>query len=153
MRQALSNFLIEESSPEQIIAALTNLEQNGRHFPDGQVGQVLVPYLNSDNFLLQVKAFLTLGRIGQAADAEVIFSFWQAHRQQPAWQLQALDAFWQIPNDATKKTTILLSQLEQEQHPTTLRGLVWLLGQSESPLALAGVCCFFSKQTAKTNKR
>ncbi len=146
MLQTLANFSIEGTSPEQIILALTNLEKVGRRFPAGQVGQALAPYFNSEYFLVQVKAFLTLGRIGQAADCKVPFSFWQEYRQQPAWQLQALDAFWQIPDDAKTKTSILLSQLEQEQHPTTLRGLVWLLGQSESPLAVVGLGFFLASK-------
>lgn len=152
MLQTLANFSIEGTSPEQIILALTNLEKVGRHFPAGQVGQALAPYFNSEYFLVQVKAFLTLGRIGQAADCKVPFSFWQEYRQQPAWQLQALDAFWQIPDDAKTKTSILLSQLEQEQHPTTLRGLVWLLGQSESPLAVVGLGFFLASKRQRQVK-
>lgn len=152
MLQTLANFSIEGTSPEQIILALTNLEKVGRHFPAGQVGQALAPYFNSEYFLVQVKAFLTLGRIGQAADCKVPFSFWQEYRQQPVWQLQALDAFWQIPDDAKTKTSILLSQLEQEQHPTTLRGLVWLLGQSESPLAVVGLGSFLASKRQRQVK-
>jgi len=128
-------------APEMILQKLAALERMGRGALGKEAFLSLAPFLRHPEFLVSAKTFLTLGRIGVPEDAEELAA-WLAQEKVPHWQLQALDAFWQIPWDHEKKALLLHHVLQSDQHPITLRGILWLLGQCHTPIALEEMAHF-----------
>ncbi len=131
--------------PEAILRQLAALEYQGRGCLGRDAFLRLYPFWGHKDFLVSSKAFLTLGRIGVAEDAVAILAY-MTEAELPHRQLQVLDTFWQIPQNHEQKALLLCDLLQKKQHPTVLRGLLWLLAQCNTTTALAGVADFLLSQ-------
>lgn len=126
---------IRAAEPTQIVTALAALEKaclvQGLLLPetDGAPWErKLLPLLAIEDWLVRAKTLLTIGRLGNPAIAPEIIR-WLRRTEEPWWQLQGLDCWWQLPVGKREQETTLRSLIQWARQPVTVRGLVWLLRQ------------------------
>lgn len=94
----------------------------------------LLPLLAADSWQVRAKALITIGRIGSADLGDEIIGRLQAV-DEPWWQLQYLDCWWQLPLEVCQREKTLANLIEWAYQPVTIRGLVWLLSELATPQA------------------
>jgi hypothetical protein len=126
-------FDISVQNKDEIIEIMIELERKyltGK--PDWDVKEKqkaafgLLPLLESKEWEIRAKALITIGRIGTEEIADYIIARLKNY-EEPWWQLQALDCWWQLPVDDNKRAQILVDLTKWVYQPVTVRGLVWLL--------------------------
>ncbi len=97
--------------------------------PDGKpIAGSLLPLLQSPHWRCKGKALITIGRTGQSDIAAPVLA-WGQQQKAPHWQLQALDAWWQLPVPSLQRQQTIAALLAWAKEPVTIRGVVWLIAQ------------------------
>lgn len=133
-RQPLAVEGLPESgdTKSQLLAAFCMMEQQGR---GGESNfSRLFPYLEHPDFLIRCKAFLTLGRTGNADDGGPLLELLE--RPWLPWaHLMVLDAYHGLPIPGPQRAAALAQVDSARLHPTVRRGFLWVLAHTEEPLA------------------
>lgn len=98
------------------------------------VARSLLPLLADSRWEVRAKALITMGRVGDSTVAADIIS-WLQSVDEPWWQLQGLDCWWQLPLDDEARGDTLAKLISWAYQPVTVRGLVWLLQDWGTPKA------------------
>lgn len=131
----------EEHTTDEVVNALARLEkihytenieltdENGKN-----IACRLLPLLTDDRWEVRAKALITIGRVGSSAVAERIVA-WLQSVEEPWWQLQGLDCWWQLALSDDLRGKALARLIDWAYQPVTVRGLVWLLQDWGTPRA------------------
>lgn len=91
-----------------------------------EIALSLLGFLLCDVWEVKAKALITIGRVGSEKLAEPIID-WLKTADEPWWQLQGLDAWWQLPVETVVREKTLADLIEWSYQPVTVRSMVWLL--------------------------
>jgi len=122
------------------LAFLDSVEAAGE--PAGAV--LLYPYWKDRDWLVRARALVVWGRVASLSEEERVLA-WLARQKDVVWQLQALDAWWQLPLNKTARLAALKKLWDRSENPLMVRALSWSLanvGGKDAAEALAG--CIFS---------
>lgn len=118
---------------KNITECLKELEKSyyaGETLPCDEYGNeaafLLLPLLASDIWEIRAKALITIGRTGSGKIAPSLVK-WLKTVDEPWWQLQGLDAWWQLPLDIRVKENVIADLIKWAYQPVTVRAMVWLL--------------------------
>lgn len=152
--QWLQKQEIEDIAPEVLITKLQQLEQAGLQVKQplitesGEVVAVaLLAWLPKVNWLCRHKLLVTIGRIGNQETAAPLLA-WLQQTPDPCWQLQGLDAWYQLPLPKEEQIHTVQSLLLWAKAPITIRGVLWLAVQIGGKEMLRLLAEFLSKPTA-----
>ena len=120
-------------SAEELVNALAQLEKIRytenevvRDENGDNIARRLLPLLSDCRWEVRAKALITIGRVGDSTVAADIIR-WLQSVDEPWWQLQGLDCWWQLPLDDETRGVTLTNLISWAYQPVTVRGLVWLL--------------------------
>ena len=152
--QWLQKQKVEDLAPEVLIIKLQQLEYAALQAKQPLITEArevvavaLLAWLPKVNWLCRHKLLITIGRIGNEETAAPLLA-WLQQMPESCWQLQGLDAWYQLPLPKEEQIDTVQSLLIWAKAPITIRGVLWLAVQIGGQEMLCLLAEFLSKPTA-----